>query len=97
MKAQLEFDSNSPEYYGFGIGIMKMIKVCGQCGASEPSSRYVCSHCGARLTDGTLFQVYQRMHELCPVCHTVLTRRMKFCPHCGVQRIQNNLPEDEES
>jgi len=32
MKAKMEFSINSPEHYGFGVGIMKQIKVCPHCG-----------------------------------------------------------------
>lgn len=85
MKEQMEFGADSPEYYGFGLGIMKRIKVCVRCGASEPSGRYSCRQCGARLPEQTLFQRYQQMHKKCPVCDTVLTAAMKFCPHCGVK------------
>ena len=94
MSAKTEFDKNSPEYYGFGIGIMKRIKVCTQCGASEPSERYVCGECGARLPAQTLFQKYQRMHRQCPVCDTVLAAGMKFCPHCG-EKLEKEMNEHE--
>jgi len=86
MKVQTEFRADSPEYYGFGVGIMKRIKVCARCGASEPSDRYICRQCGARLPGQTLFQKYQQMHRRCPVCDTVLAEKMKFCPHCGVKQ-----------
>ena len=85
MKANTQFDINSPEYYGFGVGVMKQIKVCSQCGASETSDRYSCSQCGARLPNHTLYQQYRRMHRQCAVCDTVLAPGMKFCPHCGVK------------
>ena len=85
MKETTAFDISSPEYYGFGVGIMKQIKVCTRCGESEPSDRYVCSRCGTRLPDQTLFQRYQQMHKRCPVCDTVLTEKMNFCPHCGMK------------
>ncbi len=86
MKQTTVYDISSPEYYGFGVGIMKQIKVCTRCGASEPSDRYVCSQCGTRLPDQTLFQKYQQMHARCPVCDTVLSEKMKFCPHCGMKQ-----------
>ena len=86
MKETTVFDIGSPEYYGFGVGIMKQIKVCARCGESEPSDRYVCSRCGMRLPDQTLFQKYQQMHARCPVCDTVLSEKMKFCPHCGMKQ-----------
>ena len=85
MKARPEFGADSPEYYGFGVGIMKKIRVCARCGASEPAERYICRQCGARLPDQTLFQRYQQLHRRCAVCDTVLTETMKFCPHCGVK------------
>ena len=85
MKEQAVYDVHSPEYYGFGIGIMKQIKVCARCGASEPAELYVCRQCGALLPMQTLFQQYQKMHRQCPVCDTVIARGMKFCPHCGMK------------
>lgn len=88
MKTASVFDAGSPEYYGFGVGIMKQIKVCSRCGASESSERYICGQCGARLPAKTLFQRYQQMHRRCPVCDTVLAEGMKFCPHCGVEQIR---------
>lgn len=90
-----EFDVCSPEYYGFGIGIMKQIKICKHCGATEESNRYVCGKCGARLPLKTLFQQYQQMHRHCPVCDTVLTAGMQFCPHCGV-KLENKKRGEEE-
>ena len=84
MNESAEFDVRSPEYYGFGIGIMKRIKVCSRCGASEDADRSVCRKCGAGLPAATLFQHYQRMHKRCRACNTILTKKMKFCPHCGM-------------
>ena len=92
MKETSDYDVCSPEYYGFGVGVMKRIKVCQQCGASEPSDMYTCRECGARLPAWTLFQQYQKMHRQCPVCDTVLADGMKFCPHCGV-RIEDEKRE----
>jgi len=94
MKAGMTFDECSPEYYGFGTGIMKQIKVCPQCGASEPAERYICGECGSKLPARTLFQQYQRMHSQCPVCDTVLTADMRFCPHCGV-KLENKKRGEE--
>ena len=91
MKETTVFDISSPEYYGFGVGIMKQIKVCTRCSASEPSDRYVCSQCGTRLPDQTLFQKYQQMHARCPVCDTVLSEKMKFCPHCGMKQTKKEI------
>ena len=88
MKTASVFDAGSPEYYGFGVGIMKQIKVCPRCGTSEPSGKYICGQCGARLPAKTLFQQYQQMHRLCPRCDTVLAEGIKFCPHCGMEQIQ---------
>lgn len=94
MKDLTEFDAASPEYYGFGVGIMKQIKVCSRCGASESSEKYICGQCGARLPAKTLFQQYQKMHRQCPVCDTVLAEGMKFCPHCGMKQAKNKMLED---
>ena len=89
MKNLAEFDVYSPEYYGFGPEIMKRIKVCTRCGAPEEASRYICRKCGAKLPPTTLFQRYQQMHRQCLVCSTILTAKMKFCPHCGVNLESN--------
>lgn len=94
MKGLTEFDVCSPEHYGYGIGIMKRIKVCPRCGASEPSEKYVCGQCGARLPAKTLFQQYQQMHRQCPVCDTVLAGGMKFCPHCGTKQTDKEILEE---
>ena len=88
MREQTEFAPALPDRYGFGIEIMKKTKVCTQCGTAQAVSRYICARCGEKLPQQTLFQIYQRRHRLCPVCDTVLTPRMKFCPHCG--EAQNN-------
>jgi len=85
MKAKTEFAVGSPEYYGYGVGIMKQTKVCLSCGKSEPAERYICGECGSRLPEQTLFQQYQRMHRQCTACDTVLAPGMKFCPHCGMK------------
>ena len=36
MKETTAFDAYSPEYYGFGVGIMKQIKVCTKCTGNAP-------------------------------------------------------------
>ena len=95
MKTVSVFDAGSPEYYGFGVGIMKQIKVCFCCGASESSERYICGQCGARLPAKTLFQQYQQMHRRCSRCDTVLAEGMRFCPHCGLELMQKKRAEDD--
>lgn len=82
-----------PERFGFGVEVMKRIKVCGYCGMTESADRYICSRCGNRLPEKTLFHRYQQRHRLCPVCDTVLAQGMRFCPHCGAP--QNERTEDE--
>lgn len=92
MKVQIEFVPALPDQYGFGVEVMKRTKVCGQCGAAQDCSRYVCIRCGAKLPQQTLFHIYQQRHRLCAVCDTVLASRMKFCPHCGAQIDQSGAP-----
>jgi len=86
VNARIESIPVSPDQYGFGIEIMKQTKVCGQCGTAHHFSRYICDRCGSKLPQQTLFSVYQQRHRLCSICDTVLTPRMKFCPHCGMRQ-----------
>ncbi|MGN0741626.1 MAG: zinc-ribbon domain-containing protein, partial [Candidatus Fimadaptatus sp.] len=30
--------------------------------------------------------LYQLRHRLCPVCDTVLSAHMRYCPHCGARQ-----------
>jgi RNA polymerase subunit RPABC4/transcription elongation factor Spt4 len=87
---QMRMKARSPNEdasrFGFGIDVMKETKVCKQCGAATVAEKHVCSHCGAKLPQESLFQFYQRMHRLCPLCDTVLSARMRFCPYCGLQQ-----------
>ena len=57
------------ELYGFGPAAMKKVKVCTEC--------------GHRLPDKTLYDVYKERHRCCPVCDTVLSNEMGYCPQCG--------------
>lgn len=88
IKPRDEFKPVLPEGFGFGEEVMKQTKVCVRCGAAQHRSRYVCIQCGAKLPQRTLFHLYQQSHRLCPVCDTVLTGWMKFCPHCGTEQGQ---------
>lgn len=72
-----------PDEFGFGIKMMKKVKVCRHCGSMEPAGSYTCSRCGERLPVRTLFQIYQQMHGTCEVCDTVVSGYMNYCPHCG--------------
>ncbi len=74
-----------PEEFGFGIGVMKRIKVCRQCGRDESAQRDICSVCGKTLPSETLFELYRKKHERCTICDTVLALYMKYCPHCGTK------------
>ena len=86
MKKQAAQVHNNAGRYGFGPEIMKRLKVCLHCGSIVKADCYVCRECGGRLPRKTLFQLYQSRHRLCPVCDTVLSNRMRYCPHCGMQQ-----------
>lgn len=77
------FTAADPEDYGFGVKAMNRIKVCVHCGQTEPAGNYICSGCGEKLPQMTVFQLYRLQHRLCPICDTVLADYMRFCPHCG--------------
>ena len=90
MEARNRIKRVSPERYGFGVAMMKRIKVCAQCGAISPAISNACKQCKAQLPRLTLFQHYQRKQPACPICDTLLADYMRYCPYCGRQ-----LPEKE--
>ena len=71
------------EHYGFGPNAMKKLKVCTECGNPSPSDLQFCTECGYRLPDKTLYDIYKERHNCCPVCDTVLSDGMEYCPQCG--------------
>lgn len=74
-----------PTPSSFGTEGMKRLKVCPRCASFVSAKLRICSQCGERLPQNSLFQIYQKSHRLCPVCDTVLSNSMKFCPHCGMK------------
>ena len=73
------------EHYGFGPSAMKKIIVCTHCGTPSSRRKHFCIECGHRLPDKTLYDLYLERHRVCPVCDTVLTNGMDFCPQCGTK------------
>ena len=73
----------NPAEFGFGIEVMKRAKICGECGNVEGAHNVLCSKCGAKLPEETLFQIYQSKHRKCGDCNTVLAAYMRYCPCCG--------------
>ena len=88
MEARIQVKRASPERYGFGVAMMKRIKICAHCGAMSPHTAIICSQCSEHLPCLTLYQTYQRKQLTCPICDTLLADYMRYCPHCGQQ-----LPE----
>ena len=68
---------------GFGVEAMKEVKVCEKCGNPSPLSKAYCRECGSKLPDKTLYDIYKERHNCCPVCDTVLSDGMEYCPQCG--------------
>ncbi len=73
------------EDYGFGPVAMKKLKVCTECRSPSPSRQQFCSICGHRLPGMTLYDIYKARHKCCPVCDTVLSDGMEYCPQCGTK------------
>ena len=74
-------------HYGFGVDIMKTIKVCTHCGAMSSVSQQFCTQCGNRLPSETMFENYQKRHCHCKSCGTVVKNGTHFCPDCGQKLI----------
>ncbi len=75
----------SMEDYGFGPNSMKKLKVCTECGYPSPSEEKFCTECGHRLPRKTLYDIYKERHKSCPVCDTILSDEMEYCPQCGIK------------
>lgn len=69
--------------YGFGPEAMKTVKVCQSCGNIMDAKKHFCTCCGKRMSDRTLFALYQQMHPCCPCCGTVAPDDAVYCPKCG--------------
>ena len=80
--------AESMEHYGFGIEVMKRIKVCPRCGKTSPVDRQFCTECGHRLSEESLFEVYRQRHKVCPRCETVVADGSGYCPQCG-EKLEN--------
>ena len=85
MDAHTRIKRAAPERYGFGVAMMKQIKVCAHCGAMSPQTASLCCQCSEPLPCLTLYQTYQRRQPACPICDTSLADYMRYCPHCGQQ------------
>ena len=80
------------EVFGYGPNVMKKTKVCTRCGKVVKANAVVCSVCGERLSDETLFDRYKRRHQCCSECDTVLAPGSRYCPECGAQLKPLALP-----
>lgn len=83
------------EHYGFGPSVMKRIKACAACGNPSAADLHFCTACGHRLPSETLHDLYLARHALCPVCRTVLTDSMEFCPQCGTKIHTPDSPKEK--
>ena len=70
------------ERYGFGLNVMRNIRICTSCGRPASADRIHCS-CGGVLSGETLFQQYKKRHRFCNRCDTIVANDVKFCPECG--------------
>lgn len=73
------------QQYGFGIEVMKNIKVCQSCGKMSDSSKWYCQECGSRLPLESLFERYKQLHRCCIECQTVVSDNTLYCPSCGTK------------
>ena len=77
--------SDEMEYYGFGIKVMKQLKVCSYCGVMTNALNRFCKECGKPLPNDTLYQFYKKRHKCCSVCETVVCDAALYCPQCGIK------------
>lgn len=75
--AMLEYDS--------GLDAMRLKKICPHCGTGNPSSRTVCSACGEKLPEKTVYDFYRSRNLCCGNCGYALPRNTVFCPQCGAR------------
>lgn len=73
------------QQYGFGVEVMKSIKVCGSCGAMSDSGYHYCQECGKPLPGESLFERYRHLHRSCQECDTVVPDNTLYCPNCGIK------------
>ena len=76
--------------HGFGPEVMKSIKVCQSCGNIVDADNRFCTCCGKRMSDRTLFALYQQMHPYCPCCGTVAPDDAVYCPKCGARLMKKS-------
>lgn len=71
--------------YGFGPDVMRLTKVCPDCGRGNSADLASCSDCGAALPEKTLLDIYRSRHPCCPRCGNAVRRAAVFCPDCGTR------------
>ncbi|MBQ3551567.1 MAG: zinc ribbon domain-containing protein [Clostridia bacterium] len=79
----------SMKQYGFGLQAMKTIKVCGACKAAISADQRICSECGHKLPNKTLYQIYKARHRVCPICETIVPDSCEYCPQCGKKLLKH--------
>ncbi len=67
---------------GFGVEVMKTMKICTSCGYVANSSQQFCNECGAELPKESLYEMYAKRHRRCD-CGVVVADSMNYCPSCG--------------
>ena len=67
----------------FGPDAMRRVKVCPGCGAAVRAKERRCPCCGARLPEGTVYQVWLARQPRCGSCGAPAAPSARFCPRCG--------------
>ena len=67
---------------------IKGVVKCLQCGADVPLNAAFCNVCGAKTEHGSVAETNDRVHKICPVCHSAVDPEDSFCNHCGA-KIEN--------
>ena len=83
LKNHSETKKSILSHFGFGIGAMKKLVVCRKCNSLETNNKLFCDRCNERLPKSSLYDIYKSKHAVCPICGTVLSKQMDYCPQCG--------------
>lgn len=71
-----------PAFQGHEASVVR----CSSCGAPRQEGALACKYCGA---DFTLHE--QDLETVCPKCLARVSNRAKFCHHCGVRLMPENI------
>lgn len=82
---------NQLELFGFGPNVMMKTKICPNCGHAVSGENDRCTECGGKLTGGTLFDIYKKLHPICTSCGAILSHDSFYCSNCGKRTVTDTV------